>query len=53
MSAARTAGRLGCGGPDGDPCLILFSPLRLGEAAGLEEEEGDHAHERMPVEALP
>ena len=53
MMAARTAGRLGLGGGPDLARLILFSPLRLSEAVGLKEEEGDHGHERMPIEPLP
>jgi hypothetical protein len=30
----------------------LFS-RRFGEAAGLEEEEGDHGHQGVAMEALP
>ncbi len=48
------AGRLGCGGGPGVAFLrIVFAPLRFGEASGLEEEEGDHAHRCMPVQPLP
>jgi len=33
--------------------LILFSPLRLGEATMLKEGVRDHCHERVSVKALP
>jgi hypothetical protein len=47
--ACRTAGRLGCGGG----LAILFSPSGLFEPLGLEEGKRDHAHQAVPVEALP
>jgi len=46
MMAARIAGWVGCGGGP----LLLFFPLRLFEATGLEEGLGDHGHERVPVQ---
>lgn len=33
--------------------MVLFSPFRLSEATGLQEREGDHAHERVLVQARP
>ena len=42
MTARRTAGRVGCGGP-----------LRLLETLMLQEGVGDHGHERVPMQALP
>src|ERR1700740_3374357 len=47
--ACRTAGKVGGGGGP----LILFFPPRLFETTILKEGEGDHRHERVPVEALP
>ena len=49
MTARRTAGRVGCGGPG----WILFFPLRLLETLMLQEGVGDHGHERVPMQALP
>ncbi len=40
------AGVLGCGG--GPPILFLFPP-RCFEAAGLEEDVGDHRHQGMSM----
>jgi hypothetical protein len=55
MMAARTAGRLGEGGGPGFFCAwrTVFFPLRFGEAAGLEEEEGDHGHQGVAMQCLP
>jgi hypothetical protein len=39
------AGKVGCGGGLG----LLFFPTRCPEVAGLQEGEGDHAHEGVPV----
>ena len=47
--ACRTAGRVGCGGGPG----ILFPPFGLLKPLRLEESERDHAHEAVPVQALP
>jgi hypothetical protein len=49
MTARRTAGKVGCGGPQ----WILFFPFRLLEPLMLQEGIGDHSHERVPVQALP
>ncbi len=43
--AVRMAGRLGWGGGP----IVLFSPLGRFEAPVLEVQEGDHAHESVPV----
>jgi hypothetical protein len=48
MTARRTAGRVGCGGPGG----ILFFPFRLLEALVLKESVSNHGHERVPVQPL-
>jgi len=48
--AWRTAGRLG---PGGGPSGAFFPPSRRCETSVLEEGEGDHSHERMPVQARP
>jgi hypothetical protein len=47
--AARTVGRLGCGGGP----ARLFPPLRHGKAAVLEECVGEHRHEDVAVQASP
>ncbi len=49
MTARRTAGRVGCGGPR----KILFFPLRLFEAMMLEKSVGDHRHQRVPAQPFP
>ena len=48
--AWRTAGRLGLGG---GPSGAFFPPSRRCETSVLEEGEGDHSHERVPVQARP
>ena len=48
--AWRTAGRLG---PGGGPSGAFFPPSRRCETSALEEGEGDHSHERVPVQARP
>jgi len=49
MMACLILGRLGCGGSP----AILFPPFGLLEAEGLKEGEGDHGHERVPMQPRP
>jgi hypothetical protein len=37
----------------GGPWRILFSPVRFGEAAALQEGVCDHCHQRVAVQAMP
>ena len=49
MMACLIAGKLGCGGGP----AVLFFPLGLLEALGLQEGQGDHGHQRVSVQPLP
>ncbi|CAO1655128.1 hypothetical protein NYA22BAC_03495 (plasmid) [Parasphingorhabdus sp. NYA22] len=49
MMACLIAGRLGCGGGP----AILFPPLGLLDATGLQECQGNHRHQHMSVKPLP
>src|SRR5688572_206685 len=48
--ACRTVGRLGWGG---GPARLFPPPRRGGQAAALEEGEGEHRHERVAVQPRP
>jgi hypothetical protein len=52
MTALRTAGKVGSGGPRRTRCFF-FSPLCSLQSLVLEEGIGDHCHECVPMESLP
>ena len=51
--ARRTAGKVGCGGGPLTVGRGFFSVRRMGQTPVLQEREGDHAQQRVVVEASP